>query len=100
MTDPVNVYGQRTSGIGRPAPGLPGRGRPRPVAGMTGATGRAVMAASRTGGGCAAGDRGGRDGRPPGTPGQAMSDLGEIAPVLVSEGDLNTENAEISGLPG
>ncbi len=33
---------------------------------MTGATGRAVMAASRAGGGVAAGDLGGREGQPPG----------------------------------
>ncbi len=73
------------SGTGRPAPGLPGRGRPRPAAGMTGATGRAVMAASRTGG---AASGGGHDDQPPGTRVRVVRSLGEIAPKSVSEGGL------------
>src|SRR5260370_40112710 len=54
---------------------------------MTGATGRAVMAASRAGGGGAAGSRGGREDRPPGACSSAGR-FGEIAPVFVSEGGL------------
>src|SRR5690349_1242515 len=77
--------GGLASGTGRPPPGLPGRGRPRPVPGMTGATGRAVMAASRTGG---AGSQGGREDRPPGTRVRVVRGLGEIAPKSVSEGGL------------
>ena len=57
------------------------------AAGMTGATGPAVMAASRAGGGCAAGGRDGRHNRPPGVCSSSVC-FGEIAPVLVSEGGL------------
>jgi hypothetical protein len=57
---------------------------------MTGATVRAVMAASRTGG---AGSRGGRDDQPPSTRVRVVRGLGEIAPVFVSEGVLEHVNA-------
>ena len=50
----------------RPASDLPCRRRPGLAEGMTGAMGRAVMAASLAGGRGAAGDRGGRGDRPPG----------------------------------
>jgi hypothetical protein len=46
------------------------------------------MAASRPGGGCAAASQDGHDDRPSGVSVQAMSDLGEIAPIFVSEGGL------------
>src|SRR5947209_3995502 len=52
---------------------------------MTGATGRAVMAASRTGD---PGNRGGREDRLPGTRVRVVRGLGEIAPKFVSEGGL------------
>jgi hypothetical protein len=60
--DHIRPAGGLASGIGRPAPGLPCRRPP----GITGATGRAVMAASRAGGGGAAGSAGGREDRSPG----------------------------------
>jgi hypothetical protein len=80
--------GGLASGIGRPAPGPPCRRRPGLAPGITGATGLAVMAASRTGGGCAAGSPGGCDDPPPGMRVRAVRGLGEIAPVCVSEGGL------------
>src|SRR5262245_27818307 len=56
---------------------------------MTGGTGRAVIVASRTRGGCAAGGRGGgREDRPPGRACSSSACFGEIAPVFVSEGGL------------
>src|SRR5271165_6303362 len=56
---------------------------------MTGAMGWAVTAASRSGdGGPAAKESDGRAERPGGVRVQAVSDLGEIAPVCVSEGGL------------
>ena len=89
--------GGLASGTGRPAQGLPSRRRPGPAAGMTGATGREVIAASRIGGGCAAGSRGGREDRPPGKCSSAGR-FGEIAPVFVSEGELEHRNR--GNLPG
>ncbi len=82
--------GGLANGMGRPELGWPGR-RPGLEPGTTGGTGRAVMAASRAGGGCAAGSRGGRGDRPPGACSSGAS-FGEIAPVFVSEGELEHRN--------
>src|SRR5690348_3555698 len=86
--DPYTTSGRPgglASGTGRPAPGLPGRRRPRPEAGMIGATGRPVTAAFRTGG---TGNRDSRKGQPPSTRVRVVRGLGEIAPKSVSEGGL------------
>jgi hypothetical protein len=64
---------------------LPGRG-PGLAAGMTGGTGRAVMAASRTGGGCSAGGRDGRGDRPPGACSSGAC-LGKSHPNLCPRGE-------------
>jgi hypothetical protein len=57
--------GRLASGVGRPEPDVPCRRWPGPEAGMTVATGRAVMT-SWAGGSCAARSRGGREDQPPG----------------------------------
>src|SRR5437016_5600216 len=82
--------GGLASGIGRPVPGAPCRPRPGLAEGMTGATGRAVMAASRTGGSCEAGRRSGREDRPHRVRVRVVRGLGEIAPKKVSEGRLES----------
>ena len=62
---------------------------------ITGATGRAVMAGSRTGGSCAAGGRGGREGRPPGACSSGAC-FGEISRFGCPRGDLNPHGGAAS----
>jgi len=82
--------GGLASGTGRPAPGLPSRRWPRLEPGITGATGRAVMAASRTGGGCTAGGAGAAvmTGRP-GVRVRAVNGLGESHRFGCPRGDTH-----------
>jgi hypothetical protein len=87
--------GGLASGIGRPAPGLPGRRWPRLAPGITAGTACAVMAApgqeaaTRPGAGTAV-----TTGRPARV--QVLVILGKSHRYSCSKGDLNTETNEIS----